>query len=151
MPPPTVLFLCTGNSARSQMAEAILRNLAGDQFKVLSAGSEPKGIHPLTVQAMDEIGISLDGHRSKPLSEFLGNTSVKYVIFVCDRAEATCPAIWPFALQSICWPFEDPAACDGTDEERLETFRRVRDQIRERISTWLEREVNPAQPGSEAG
>jgi len=132
-----VLFLCTGNSARSQMAEAFLRHYAGDHFEVHSAGLEPCGIHPLTTQVMNEVGISLADHRSKPLAEFLGRLSVRFVIIVCDQAEQQCPKLWPFALERLFWPFENPAAFEGTDLERLEKFREVRDQIQSRVERWL--------------
>lgn len=134
---PIVLFLCTANSARSQMAEALLRRRAGDRFEVRSAGLEPNGIHPLTHRVMSEIGISLDGHRSKPLSEFLGKVSVHYVIFVCENAERACPRIWPFAIRTACWPFPDPAAAAESEDEPIESFRRVRDAIDARIEDWL--------------
>lgn len=132
-----VLFLCTGNSARSQMAEALLRKHAGDRFAVYSAGTEPKGINPLTVRVMDEIGISLEDHRSKPLTEYLGKVRIHYAITVCENAEQSCPSVWPFCQQRLFWPFDDPAACEGPDEERLAKFREVRDQIETKIKTWL--------------
>lgn len=132
-----VLFLCTGNSARSQMAEALLRKHAGDRFDVHSAGIEPKGINPLTVQVMDEVGISLENHRSKPLTEYLGKVRIHYAITVCESAEKSCPSVWPFCQERLFWPFDDPAACRGTDEERLAKFREVRDQIEAKIKTWL--------------
>lgn len=135
---PIVLFLCTGNSARSQMAEAFLRHLAPNRFEVHSAGLEPCGIHPLTIQVMREVGISLDGQRSKPLSEFLGKISVQFAIVVCEQAEIQCPKTWPFALQRLYWPFENPAILKGTDAENLEEFRKIRDQIRAKIECWLE-------------
>jgi len=139
-----VLFLCTGNSARSQIAHAFLRKKAGDQFEVHSAGLEPAGINPLTIQVMNEIGYDLEGHRSKSVSEYLGKISVKYVIFVCNQAERSCPRIWPNVVQTICWPFDDPAACEGSDEEKLQKFRDVRDEIEKTIETWLESENSPA-------
>ncbi len=116
---PVVLFLCTGNSARSQMAEAFLRKHGGDRFDARSAGLEPKGIHPLTIAVMNEIGISLDDQYSKSVQEFLGKVSPRHVIFVCEQAEQSCPRIWPFALQTHCLPFRDPAAAEGSEEERL--------------------------------
>jgi arsenate reductase len=134
---PIVLFLCTANSARSQMAEALLRRRAGDRFEVRSAGLEPNGIHPLTHRVMQEIGISLEGHRSKPLSEFLGKISAHHVIFVCENAERACPRIWPFAIRTACWPFADPAAVEASEDEQLQSFRRVRDAIDARIEDWL--------------
>jgi arsenate reductase len=133
----TVLFLCTGNSARSQMAEALLRKHAGDRFEALSAGLDPLGVNPLTVRVMNEIGIDMSGHFSKPVSEYLGKVAVHATVFVCDRAESSCPTIWPGALRRLSWPFEDPAAATGSDEQRVQKFREVRDQIEKRILEWL--------------
>ena len=131
-----VLFLCSGNSCRSQMAEAFLRHEAGDRFEAASAGLEPKPIHPLTLQVLQEAGISTKGLHSKGLEEFLGHVATNYVIFVCDKAHQACPRIYPFALQSLYWPFEDPAAFQGTPEEQLARFRAVRDQIHDQINRW---------------
>ena len=133
---PRVLFLCTGNSARSQMAEALLRRYAGDHFEAHSAGLEPKGIHPYTRRVMDEIGVDLSGHRSKDVTEYLGRTHFGYVITVCDNAEENCP-IFPFGTVRLHWSFEDPARFEGTDEARLAKFREVRDLIDARIRAWL--------------
>ncbi len=130
---PTVLFLCTGNSARSQMAEALLRKHGGDRFEVLSAGTDPKGINPLTIAAMQEIGIAMDGHRSKSLAEYFGKITVNHVMVVCAHAENECPRVWPFALQRHFWPFDDPAAAAGTHDEKLAAFRRVREEIETRV------------------
>jgi len=135
---PLVLFLCTGNSARSQMAEAILRARAGDVYEAASAGLEPNGVHPLTLEALEEVGISGDGLRSKSSGEFLGKVSVRFAIIVCEKANAMCPTIYPFAVRTLYWPFEDPAAMVGSRDERLEKFREVRDQIAARIDEWLE-------------
>jgi len=132
-----VLFLCTGNSARSQMAEAFLRQMGGEAFEVFSAGMEPKGLHPLTVQVMEEIGYDLSGHRSKGFQEFLGKKHFHYLVTVCDDAEKNCPRIWPGVQQRLHWSFEDPAAFEGNPEEQLAKFRQVRDQIREKIQNWL--------------
>lgn len=137
---PVVLFLCTGNSARSQMAEAFFKKYAGDRLEIHSAGLEPRSIHPLTIQVMNEVGISLDGHRSKAVGEFLGKLSVRYAIVVCERAEQACPKLWPFTKQRLFWPFEDPAALAGSESERLAKFREVRDQIDEKIKCWLSTE-----------
>jgi arsenate reductase (thioredoxin) len=134
---PAVLFLCTGNSARSQMAEALLRKEAGDVFDVYSAGTSPKGINPLTIQVMNEIGIDVSGQRSKHLSEYLGVLKVGFLIIVCDQANKECPTTWPGAFTRLVWLFDDPAACQGTEAERLEKFRAVRDQIHGRIRAWL--------------
>jgi len=132
-----VLFLCTGNSARSQIAEAFLRRYAGDRFEVFSAGLEPHGINRLAKKVMEEIGFDLSGHYSKEVSEFLGTTYFGYVITLCDNAESRCP-IFPGASIRLHWPFEDPAVFQGTEEQELKKFREVRDQIRDRIESWLE-------------
>jgi arsenate reductase len=139
-----VLFLCTGNSARSIMAEALLRYYAPDRFEVYSAGLEPKGINPYTIRVMNEIGRDVSGGRSKDVMEFLGKMHVSYVITVCSNAEDRCP-IFPFSTQRLYWPFEDPAAFQGTDEEKLVKFREVRDLIDQRIRAWLlEQGIQPA-------
>jgi arsenate reductase len=131
-----VLFLCTGNSARSIMAEALLRYYASDRFEVYSAGLDPKGINPYTIRAMNEIGLDVSGGRSKDVMEYLGQLHVSYVITVCSNAEERCP-IFPFSTQRLFWPFEDPAAFQGTDDEKAAKFREVRDLIDERIRAWL--------------
>jgi arsenate reductase (thioredoxin) len=139
-----VLFLCTGNSARSIMAEALLRYYAPDRFEVYSAGLEPKGINPYTIRVMYEIGLDVSGGRSKDVMEFLGKVHVSYVITVCSNAEERCP-IFPFSTQRLHWPFEDPAAFQGTDAEKLAKFREVRDLIDERIRAWLgEQGIQPS-------
>ena len=137
MPKPAVLFLCTGNSARSQIAEALLRRYAGDRFEVHSAGTAPKGIHPLTRRALEEIGIDISGQRSKNVQEYVGRGEIEHLITVCDNAEESCPRAWPGVANRQFWPFEDPAACDGDEQERLAAFRRVRDQIDQRIRAWV--------------
>jgi len=135
---PVVLFLCTNNVARSQMAEAILRKKAADHFDAYSAGTEPKeSIDPMAVQVMKEVGIDLTGQRPKSLYEYLGRLPVRVAIFVCPKAEGKCPTMWPGALSRLEWPLDDPAACEGSEEERLAKFRAVRDQIDEKITTWL--------------
>jgi arsenate reductase len=136
---PRVLFLCTHNSARSQMAEAFLRKHGGDRFEAHSAGMEPSRIHPLTCRAMAERGLALEGHRSKGLDEYLGRVHVGYLITVCENAEAKCP-IYPGVAVRDYWGFEDPAAFEGTDEERLDKFREVRDQIEARVKAFLAEE-----------
>ena len=141
MKKPRVLFLCTGNSVRSQMAEAFLRKYAGDLYEVHSAGLEPKGIHPLTVQVMEEAGISLEGQRSKSLQEYFMKVQIGYLITVCSQAEEKCP-ILPGVSTRIHWPFEDPAAFEGTVEEKLAKFREVRDEIEGEILEWLEEKDN---------
>jgi arsenate reductase (thioredoxin) len=126
-----VLFLCTGNSARSQMAEGILRHLAGDRFEVYSAGTKPSVVNPHAITVMREIGIDISGHRSKHVNECFGKP-IGTVISVCDNAKDTCP-ILPGVQHQLHWSFEDPAAAQGTSEEQLEVFRKIRDQIYGRI------------------
>lgn len=135
MDKPRVLFLCTGNSARSQMAEGYLRHVAADDFEALSAGIEPKGMNPLAVEAMREIGIDISGQRSKDVGEFLGH-SIPFVVTVCDNAKEHCP-IFPGAYRVLHWSLEDPAAATGTHDQKLAEFRRVRDQIVSRIQNEL--------------
>lgn len=134
---PKVIFLCTGNSARSQMAEAFLRNYAGDRYDVYSAGLEPKGINPNTVRVMEEAGISLEGQRSKDLGEYLGKVHFTYLFTVCSNAEKNCPRTFLGSGIHNHWEFEDPAAFEGTDEEKMDKFRDIRDQIDRRIQGWL--------------
>jgi arsenate reductase len=132
-----VLFVCTGNSARSIMGEALLRHLANDRFEALSAGMEPKGVNPLTLRVLQERGIDTTGLTSKDTMEFLGQVRVHYAIVVCDKAQASCPRIQPFALHTLYWPFPDPAAATGTEQERLEVFRDVLSQIEQQLRGWL--------------
>ena len=134
---PRVLFICTGNSARSIMAEAILRHHAGDRFEVHSAGTEPKGVNPLTIRVLKEAGIDTAGLASKNTMDFLGRVQVHHAIIVCDKAQQSCPRIQPFALRTHYWPFPDPGAATGPEPARLEVFRDVRDQIDARIQQWL--------------
>jgi len=131
-----VLFLCTGNSARSQMAEAFLRKYAGDRFEVYSAGLEPKGVHPYTKRVMEEIGVDISDQYSKGLTQFMGRMHIGYLITVCEKAEERCP-ILPGVSIRLVWPFDDPAIPEGTEEERIGRFRAVRDRIDERIQSWL--------------
>lgn len=132
-----LLFLCAHNAARSQMAEALLRKHAGERFEVASAGLEPTAIHPLTIRAMNEVGVDLSGHYAKGVEHYLGKSTFHYAVFVCERTQDNCPHIYPFALRRLLWPFEDPAKAAGTEEERLQRFRDVRDQIEARILVWL--------------
>ncbi len=132
-----VLFLCTGNSARSQMAEAILRQRAGEHFEAHSAGLEPKGIHPYTVRVLEEAGYDPGGQRSKDVTEYLGKQHFGYVITLCSHAEAHCPTALVGVSRRLHWPIEDPAAFEGSEEEALEKFRQARDEIAARIDAWL--------------
>jgi len=129
--PIRVLFVCTGNSARSVMAEALLRHHGGDRFEVYSAGTIPKGINPLTLRVLADAGIDTSGARSKSVDEFLGQ-SFDYVVTVCDQARQVCP-VFPGVHESLHWGYEDPAEATGTEEERLAVFRRVFIQIGERV------------------
>jgi arsenate reductase len=120
------------------MAEALLKKHAGDRFEVYSAGYEPTDINPLTRQVMEEVGLDLSDQNAKGVKEYLGKINFAYVIIVCERAEKTCPTAFPsISRQRLFWPFEDPAAFEGTDEEKLAKFREIRDQIDHRILQWL--------------
>lgn len=132
-----VLFLCTGNSARSQMAEAFLRTLGGDKFEAYSAGSEARGLHPMTVKVMQEIGIDVSGQRSKSIKEYMGRMHFDDAIIVCRRAEDDCPTINADSKRTQRWLFEDPVRAEGTEAEQIEAFREVRDQIEARMKLWL--------------
>jgi arsenate reductase len=135
---PMILVLCTGNSARSQMAEAFLKKYKADSFSVASAGTQPKSeVHPLAVQVMNEIGIDISDQRPKDIREFLGKAPVHHVIIVCDNANQSCPRVWPGAFSRTFIPFDDPAAAAGSESERLEVFRRVRDEIGEAMRKWI--------------
>ena len=133
-----VLILCTGNSARSQMAEGLLRHDAGDRFEVESAGTKPGQLRPEAIAVMKEIGIDISGHRSKSVDEFAGR-SFDYVLTVCDNAKESCP-IFPGHANRLHHNFEDPAAAEGSEGERLGVFRRVRDEIRDYLRRF------PAEP-----
>lgn len=132
-----VLFLCTGNSARSQMAEAFLRKYAGDHFEAHSAGLEPKGMNPLTVKVMEEAGFDMSSHRSKGIENYLGKVLFQYLITVCDDADKNCPTVWPGVNKRMHWSFEDPAKFEGTEDEKLAKFRQVRDLIDAKVKSWL--------------
>ena len=133
---PKVLFLCTGNSARSQMAEAFLRLYAGDRFEVHSAGLEPSMVNPYTIQVMEEIGMDMSAHRSKSLEEYLGKVHFAYLITVCSRAEERCP-LFPGMGVRLHWPFDDPAAVAGSEADKLAKFRQVREEIQAKIMAWI--------------
>ena len=132
---PRVLFLCTGNSARSQMAEGWLRHLAGDRYDVCSAGTQPVGLNPGLVEAMAEVGIDIAHHRSKHVAEY-ATQLIDYVITVCDRAKESCPR-WSGVVRLIHWSFDDPAAVTEFAEQRRQMFRRVRDEIAAAIREFL--------------
>jgi arsenate reductase (thioredoxin) len=130
-----VLVLCTGNSARSQMAEGLLRQIGADKFEVFSAGTKPSVVRGEAIAAMRESGIDISGHRSKDVAEFRGRP-FDYVITVCDDAKESCP-VFPGATRRLHWSFPDPAAVQGTEEERLEAFRRIRDGLKDRLSEFV--------------
>ena len=134
-PPIRVLFVCTGNSARSVLAEALLRHQGGDRFEVHSAGTEPKGINPLTLRVLADAGIDASWARSKSVAEFLGQR-FDYVVTVCDQARQSCP-VFPGVHETLHWGYEDPAAAEGTEEERLAAFRRVFIGLSERIGQFI--------------
>lgn len=135
---PVVLFLCTGNSCRSQMAEGFLRELGGNRLAAHSAGTEPaERVHPLAIEVMAERGIDISDARPTNVGEYLGRLPVRHLIIVCQGANERCPRVFPGMLNRLFWPFEDPAAFEGTREEKLEKFRSVRDQIEARINQWL--------------
>ncbi|HEY7735987.1 MAG TPA: arsenate reductase ArsC [Candidatus Limnocylindrales bacterium] len=130
-----VLVVCTGNSARSIMAEALLRRQGGDEFEVHSAGTEPRGVHPLTIRVLTEAGIDPSFARSTSVGEYLGQT-FDYVITVCDRARESCP-VFPGVHETMHWGYDDPAEATGTEEERLAVFRRVFTSMAERIGQFV--------------
>ncbi len=132
--PIRVLIVCTHNAARSQMAEALLRWMAGEAVEVYSAGTEPTAVHPLTIRVLEELGIQTSGLRAKSVEEFLGQT-FDYVITVCDQARERCP-VFPGGEQ-IHWSFPDPSTVEGSEAERLEAFRNVRDAIAQRLRLWV--------------
>jgi arsenate reductase len=130
-----VLVVCTGNSARSIMAEALLRHHGGDDFEVFSAGTEPRGVNPLTLRVLEESGLDAGWARSKSVNEFLGQR-FDYVITVCDEARQVCP-VFPGSHRSLHWGYEDPAAAQGSEEERLKVFRAVYTQLSQRMSQFV--------------
>ena len=132
-----ILFLCTGNSARSQMAEAFVRKYADDRFEAHSAGLEPKGLNPFTVKIMNEVGIDISGQTSKGVDTYLGKMLFQYLVTVCDDADKNCPTVWPGVNTRMHWSFQDPATVEGSEEEKLAKFREVRDLIEAKIKSWL--------------
>jgi len=134
-----VLFLCTQNSARSQMAEGLLRHFAGDRFEVYSAGISPSGeIHPYAVRVIEEVGVDVGDQYPKGLRTYLGKVGFNYLIIVCARAERDCPKTFPGVGTTLAWTFDDPRGEDVPEGERLEKFREVRDEIEMKIKDWLE-------------
>ena len=139
---PIVLILCTGNSCRSQMAEGFLRHFQSDKFEPHSAGTEPQPrVHPLAIKVMAEVGIDLSGQRPKNLGEYLGRAPVRHLLIVCDKANGTCPRIWPGAYTRAYMPFDDPprlAKGAKDDDEAMVHYRLVRDEIRRWVETLPE-------------
>ena len=133
--PKRVLILCTGNSARSQMAEGLLRDLGREDFQVVSAGVEPSSVRPEAIEVMNEIRVDISTHRSKSVDEFL-NQEFDYVITVCDKANARCP-VFPGQARRIHWSIEDPVAAKGNDEMRLASFRKARDELQVRLGEFV--------------
>lgn len=137
MKPAVLFFLCTGNSCRSQMAEGWLRHVAGNRFDAFSAGRDPVGVNPRAIAVMAEAGIDISSPRSKRVDEVLGQRSPDQIITVCDRAKEACPVV-PGETKVLHWSFDDPADAQGSEDDRLSVFRRVRDEIAGKISEWLE-------------
>jgi arsenate reductase (thioredoxin) len=136
MPPPiSVLFVCTGNSARSQMAEALLRAMGEGAFETFSAGTQPRGVNPLTIRVLAEVGLDISAATSKAVEGFLGQP-FDYAVTVCDRAREACP-VFPGARRSWHWDLDDPAEATGTDEERLQAFRETRDLITAQVRAFI--------------
>ncbi|MDD5503149.1 MAG: arsenate reductase ArsC [Candidatus Thermoplasmatota archaeon] len=131
----TILFICTHNSARSQMAEGLINALYGGKFKAFSAGTNPIGVNPHAIRAMAEIGIDISGHHSKRLTEFLGK-KIDYVITVCDSANESCP-VFPGAANRLHWSFPDPSAVKGSETAKMDAFRKVRDDIKSKIGEFF--------------
>ena len=142
-----VLFLCTHNSARSQMAEGLLRSMAGDRFEAHSAGTEMSRVHPLAIASMREVGVDISGQHSKSLDDFVAQ-SFETVITVCDHAAETCP-VFPNAKRRIHWSFEDPSGARGTEQERLDKFHEIRDKITAHLQTFIDEEDRRGRLSSE--
>lgn len=131
-----VVFLCTGNTARSQMGEAFLRKYAGDRFEVYSAGFDPRPIHSYAIKVMNELGFELSEQHPKDLNQYLGKVHFGIIITMCQKAEEDCPTI-PGISTRLNWGFEDPAAFQGNEEEKIAKFREIRDEINAKIKEWL--------------
>jgi len=133
-----VLFLCTGNSARSQMAEGFFKKYAGPEAEVYSAGLNPGGINPYAIGVMDEAGVDIRDHTSDHVNDVVGTHYFNYIITVCADADANCPSgVYALGSQKLHWPFDDPAAATGTEDEITAVFRRVRDEIDEKVRVWV--------------
>ena len=136
-----VLFMCTGNSARSQMAEAFLKKYGADKFVVHSAGLDPSVINPFTLKVMEEIDYDMSGHEAKSVRAYLGKEQFTYVITVCSKAEDRCSTSFLGELRRLHWPFDDPAAFEGSDEEKIAFFRKIRDEISAKVQHWLKEQM----------
>ncbi len=147
-PKKRVLFVCTGNSARSQIAEGLLRHISKGAVEAFSAGTDPRPVHPLAVRVMGEASVDISGHRSKSVATFAGE-SFDFVITVCDRAKEKCPP-WPGKVDYIHWSIDDPAPVDGLEDVRLKAFRKARDELRQRITLFLLANRIGSLPGSHA-
>jgi arsenate reductase len=146
-----VLFICTGNSARSQMAEAYLRHLGGERFEAFSAGLKPAGVHPLTVLVMAEAGLDISGQRSKGVEEYMGRLHFGYLITVCARAEENCPTVFPGIGQRLHWDIPEPSPFAGTEAEQMDSFRHARNEIEIRVRAFLRETADtPAPEGDPA-
>lgn len=133
-----LLIVCAQNSCRSQMAEGFFKEMAADRFEIFSAGMEPTEVNPRAIEVMKEIGVDISDQRSKGMKEVLGKHNFAYVIFVCEKAEESCPRIYPtIGGELISWPFEDPVAHKGPAEDKMNKFREVRDNIKDKIREWL--------------
>lgn len=141
---PKLLVLCTGNSARSQMAEGLFRQAVGDRFEVFSAGTKPSLVRPEAIAVMAELGIDISRHRSKSVDEFLGQ-EFRYVVTVCDNARESCP-VFPDQTERVHWSFEDPAAVTGSQADREAAFRSVRDQIAVKVRAFATNATEPVLP-----
>ena len=130
-----ILFLCTGNSARSQIAEGFLRHMAGDKFQVYSAGVKPTQINPLAIKVMAEVGVDISEHRSKSAMEFIGQ-EFDYVVTVCDNAKQTCP-VFPGHYEKLHWSLDDPAEAEGSEEDKLKVFRKIREEIKDNVLVFI--------------
>ncbi len=139
----SVLFVCTHNSARSQMAHGWLKHLGADQFRVYSAGVKPGTLHPMAVKAMAEVGIDIADHVAEGIDKYLGHIPIYHLITVCDKAGQSCPRVWPGAPKREHWSFDDPSSATGSDEQKLDMFRQVRDEIRKKIEAWIAEQPAP--------
>ena len=142
MEKPLILIVCTANSARSQMAEGLFRHEGGAGYEVFSAGTRPSSVRSEAIEVMREIGIDISSHRSKSVDEFAGQ-NFDYVVTVCDNARDHCP-IFPAGTARLHWSLEDPAAVKGSETERLAAFRRIRDQIHERVRQFFQEQTQAA-------